>query len=176
MAQINCDFVEKLIPIFTTKLENYEGKNTFLLHLVSELKKQNSDSDASNVKAWYKRLTNENVGFESIVSEIVAACNFIGSEFSKESKEKIKFKSHNLWVIEYEEGDYTKIHTHFPSDFSCVYYIDVAEDSSPMIIEGRIKIKPENGLLVIFPGILDHEVPKTKGKRTVLSLNVIKDY
>ena len=179
MAQINCDFIEKLIPVFTTKIENYEIKNTFLLHLVSEARRKNPESDVSNVNAWHRWLTNEDessIGFEAIIGEIVGACEFISSKFSKNSEEKLNFKSHNAWIAEYDENDYTQIHSHFPADFSCVYYIDVEEDSSPMIIEGRMVVKPENGLLVIFPGILDHEVPKTKGKRVVLALNVVKDY
>ena len=73
--------------------------------------------------------------------------------------------------MQYEGGDYAQSHDHFPNSFSCVYYIDVEEDCSPIIFEGELEINPKPGMVVIFPSVLMHEVPKTDKKRMVISMN-----
>ena len=52
-------------------------------------------------------------------------------------------------------------------------YIDVEENSSPIIFENNFVIKPKNGMLLLFPSIVNHEVPPTKGKRIVASINIL---
>lgn len=47
---------------------------------------------------------------------------------------------------------------------------------SPIIFEGDLKVYPENGMLVLFPAMLHHEVPPTDARRTVISMNVDKHY
>lgn len=172
MSIINFDFVEKQIPIFKTKIPDYENINLYLKSNILDIKKQNPISDNSNVKGWHKWIDIDDVRFSTFISIIEDCCQFIFSEFF--SDEKINFKCHDAWVMTYDEGDYTKFHTHYPADFSCIYYVDVEENASPLIIEKKIKIQPENGLLVIFPGLLDHEVPETTGKRIVFALNIHK--
>ena len=75
--------------------------------------------------------------------------------------------------MEYEEGNHAVRHNHWPATLSGVYYIDVEENSSPIIFENNFSIKPKNGMLLLFPSIVNHEVPPSKGKRIVASINLL---
>ena len=87
----------------------------------------------------------------------------------------------------YEDTEWTKRHSHFPSDFAAVYYVDVEPGSAPVIFESVVKdgvnqdnqpliVQPENGMLAIWPAILHHEVPPTKGRRMCISMNLDKKH
>ena len=67
------------------------------------------------------------------------------------------------------------------------YYVDVDPNCAPVIFESvqndgvndknkPLVIHPKNGMLVIWPGILEHEVPSTTGKRMAVSMNIDKLY
>ena len=75
--------------------------------------------------------------------------------------------------MEYEKGNHAVKHNHWPATLSGVYYIDVEENSSPIIFENNFVIKPKNGMLLLFPSIVNHEVPPSKGKRIVASINLL---
>jgi hypothetical protein len=72
----------------------------------------------------------------------------------------------------YEGGDYTKKHSHYPSVYAAVIYIDVDENSAPIVIEEQLTVVPASGSLLVFPAILEHEVPKTNSKRIVIAMNI----
>jgi hypothetical protein len=80
----------------------------------------------------------------------------------------------DCWGVIYDRADYTQKHNHFPSEFSCVVYLDVDESSAPIIFGGKLAIKPKPNMLVLFPGILMHEVPATEGRRIVVAMNLNK--
>ena len=72
----------------------------------------------------------------------------------------------------YEGGDYTKKHFHFPSTFAAGIYIDVDENSAPIVFEDQLTVVPTSGSLVVFPALLEHQVPKTDSKRIVIAMNI----
>ena len=37
-----------------------------------------------------------------------------------------------------------------------------------------LTIQPQNGMLLIWPALIQHEVPPTKGKRMCISMNISK--
>ena len=41
---------------------------------------------------------------------------------------------------------------------------------------GNLTLQPQNGMLAIWPSILHHEVPPTKGKRMCISMNIDKKH
>tara|TARA_B100000427_G_scaffold213253_1_gene177858 strand:+ start:963 stop:1502 length:540 start_codon:yes stop_codon:yes gene_type:complete len=84
----------------------------------------------------------------------------------------------NLWVARYNKGDYTWRHNHKSSWMSYVYFVKCPKGSSPLIFNNSFipsfgkEIKAEEGKLLIFPGILDHWVPKNKcDNRVVIAGN-----
>jgi len=66
-----------------------------------------------------------------------------------------------IWGAVYRKGDYTIEHNHSPFHISFVYYVEAGEDSAPLIFRSIDAIvKPKDGMLVLFPSWLKHEVPE----------------
>lgn len=81
----------------------------------------------------------------------------------------------NCWGAIYEGGDSALKHKHFPADLAAVCYLEADERSAPIVFgDGRISIQPRSGMLIMFPGVLEHEVPLTEGRRVVVAMNLYK--
>jgi len=80
----------------------------------------------------------------------------------------------NIWGQWYEVGDFQSSHSHWPNHWSFCYYVNTPPGSSPMIFDNsRLKIKAKSGQLIIFPGWINHSVPKNNGYgRSVISGNL----
>tara|TARA_B100000287_G_scaffold259429_1_gene244026 strand:- start:210 stop:725 length:516 start_codon:yes stop_codon:yes gene_type:complete len=69
----------------------------------------------------------------------------------------------NLWGQWYRKGDYQVSHAHQPNQWSFVYYVNVPKGSSPLVFtESRKKIYPREGMILIWPSWIRHEVPPNK--------------
>jgi len=168
MYQIN-----KRLPIFVENI----GDPFNLKEVISEYRKTIShQKHTSNVKAWQSSYFthNETNIFDESIDYVLKKCDLMISNYYKDNK--ITHKCINMWVMQYEENDHAVNHCHYPADYSCVYYIDVSQYSAPLIIEKRLQINPESGMLVVFPGIINHEVPPTKSGRTAMALNIVKQH
>ena len=157
--------VTKQVPVFTTTIE-YEG----LADLIKDHRKQYPEGYRSNVRAWRSDwFTNKkDTRFQPFVDVCLQACHFLCKEHFQADANLI---CSNMWVMEYEGGDHTKRHDHFPDVMSCVYYVDVEEGCAPIVFEGDVEVTPKKNLLVFYTSILQHEVPVTDTKRTVISMN-----
>ena len=84
----------------------------------------------------------------------------------------LELDPYNVWGALYDVGDYAVVHHHFPAAISTVLYLSIEnrETAAPIIVEGK-EYKPYTGMLMIFPGIAHHHVPKTDSKRVVMSIN-----
>jgi len=153
--------------------------------VILEHRQNNPETTKSNVKAWHSSWTThkENPKFQPLIDRTLNALEFITAGYF-EFKD-IKYHVLNLWAMMYEETEWTKRHSHFPSDFAVCYYVDVEPDSSPVIFENVVKdsvnddnkpliLQPQNGMLAIWPAILHHAVPPTKGRRMCISMNIEK--
>ena len=160
---------EAEIGIYT--LENYQELNNKLKKIILEFRKKYPESDNSNVKAWHTH-------FDTHKKE--PKFNILLDKILKKSQEflEVNFNLHllNFWVMEYEKGNHAIRHNHWPATLSGVYYIDVEENSSPIIFENNFTIEPKNGMLLLFPSMVYHEVPPSKGKRIVASFNLIPSH
>ena len=157
---------ETEIGIYT--LENYKELNNELKKIILEFRKKYPESDTSNVKAWHSHFDThfKEPKFKILIDKIMDA----SKKFIKIECDLIPL---NFWVMEYEKGNHALKHNHWPATLSAVYYIDVEENSSPIIFENDIVINPKNGMLILFPSIVNHEVPPSKGKRIVASINLV---
>ena len=83
-------------------------------------------------------------------------------------------KDYNCWFIKYKKGEETFSHHHIPSSFSFVYYVKTPQNSVPLIFtHSRKRIKAEEGAVAIFPGFVNHHVPKSRcDARIVLAGNL----
>jgi hypothetical protein len=88
---------------------------------------------------------------------------------------EIEFSCINAWGMEYLAGDYALPHRHMNHSlgYSASCYIDVDDDCSPIIFENHTVVKPKSNMFLFFPGNISHYVPKTKGKRILMSYNFI---
>ena len=179
-------YVPKKMAIFTTILDNHVELNKYLKQVILEHRQNNPESTKSNVKAWHSSWVThaENPKFQPLVDRALSACKFIAQGYY-EGGNDTEYKVLNLWAMMYEYSEWTKRHSHFPSDFAAVYYVDVEPGSAPVIFESVQKdgvhdnnrpltLQPQNGMLAIWPAILHHEVPPTKGRRMCISMNIDK--
>jgi len=81
----------------------------------------------------------------------------------------------DAWGVIYKTGDNTNPHAHWPSLWSFIYYVDACPKCAPLIFPGAGRnIKPNTGLIIIFPGTVSHYVPKQECEhnRVVISGNI----
>ena len=177
--------VPKQLAVCTTILDNHVEFNKYLKQVILEHRQNNPETTKSNVKAWHSSWGThvDNTKFQPVVDKVIEACKFISKSYYE--CDNIEYNVINLWAMMYEDTEWTKRHSHFPSDFAACYYVDVEEGCAPVIFESAVKdglhdnnepltLQPQNGMLAIWPGILHHEVPPTKGRRMCISMNIDK--
>ena len=185
-SQWKIQHVPKQMAVFTTILEDHVEFNKYLKQVILKHRQNNPETTKSNVKAWHSswETQKENPKFQPLVDRMISACKFISKGYY-EGGDDLEFRVVNLWAMMYEDTEWTKRHSHFPSDFACCYYVDVEPGCAPVIFESVVKdgvndnnqpliLQPQNGMLAIWPAILHHEVPPTKGRRMCISMNIEK--
>ena len=80
----------------------------------------------------------------------------------------------DMWGAKYVSEEYAKEHDHGHSEWSFCLYLNDGIGFPPLIVNG-IELKPEKGLLVMFPGWVRHSVPSKEfdGSRYVVAGNII---
>ena len=185
MSTFNINYVPKQMAVFTTILDDHVELNKYLKQVILEHRQKFPETTKSNVKAWHSSWVThqENPKFQPLIDRVLDACKFISAGYYE--CENIEYNVINMWAMMYEDTEWTKRHSHYPSDFAAVYYVDVEPGSAPVIFESVQKdglndnnqpltLQPENGMLAIWPAILHHEVPPTKGRRMCISMNIDK--
>ena len=184
-SEFKIEYVPKQMAVFTTILEDHVEFNKYLKQVILEHRQNNPATTKSNVKAWHSSWVThqENPKFQPLVDRVLDACKFISAGYYE--CDYIEYNIINMWAMMYEDTEWTKRHSHFPSDFAVAYYVDVEPGCSPVIFENVVKdgvhnnnqpltLQPQNGMLAIWPAILHHEVPPTKGRRMCISMNIEK--
>lgn len=82
-----------------------------------------------------------------------------------------------FWLNEMAPGHVTLAHRHDEDDelLSAVYYIDVPENSGDLVLEqgcATTRIRPQAGMLVLFPPDVLHHVTQNLGTETRLSVGM----
>ena len=185
-SKFETQHVIKPMPVFSTILADHVEFNKYLKQVILEHRQNNPESTKSNVKAWHSswHTHKENPKFQPLIDLTLSAVDFILQGYFN-GEAGLGHKVENLWCMMYEEMEWTKRHCHYPHDFAAAYYIDVDPDCAPIIFESVLEdnlnnnnkpltIQPQNGMLLIWPAELQHEVPPTKGKRMCISMNVTK--
>ena len=183
-------------PIWASKIDNYEIINKEMLEYIIDL--QNKDPEGllkSNFKGWHSKDFNikheQPKNFiEGIKKNINLALNDMGWDLSSQT---VKIKS--VWAIINEKDAWNQKHHHSNSDLSAAYYVSAHDNcgdivfydprpapvhnhpisKSPNKLNATVNsIKPEPGMLVLFPSYLEHSVNPNKSdkKRIVISFNL----
>jgi hypothetical protein len=171
MQEVEIYYVSGEYPVFTTFLNHSSEEIRSIKERIIEYRKENPKSNKSNVKAWHSNYKTHELTrcFDDINRRIVSECDIIFNKFNDTND---VLNVYDMWVNIYEKGDYTALHSHFPGDYSCCYYVDIEENSSPIKFPPKLEIFPKNDMLVLFPGKLYHEVPPTNGKRIMIAMNL----
>ena len=171
MQEVDVYYVKGKYPVFTTFLNLSSEEIESIKEKIIEYRKDNPKSNKSNVKAWHSHYQTHRLTdcFDNINLRILDECNNISKIF-KETQDELVL--HDMWVNIYEKEDRTVLHNHAPTDYSCCYYADIEENSSPIKFPPKLEIFPKNDMLVIFPGNLYHEVLPTNGKRILIAMNL----
>tara|TARA_E500000305_G_scaffold55837_1_gene44576 strand:+ start:781 stop:1266 length:486 start_codon:yes stop_codon:yes gene_type:complete len=76
------------------------------------------------------------------------------------------------WGVVYNKGEGARKHSHEPYPMTFVYYVNLPEGSSPLIVEDEV-INISSGELVVLPGNKFHEVPSSiVDSRCVIAGNI----
>ncbi len=164
--------IKKELPIFSTNISQFQEPLKLAMEAILEEKEKNPVPMVSNVKAnyvsdYFSHIFNPK--FTPLIDLVLSFCEEVSKKYFKNP---LKYKCYNCWGAIYESGDYTVKHNHFPSTYAAVVYLDIDETSAPIIFEDELSVVPAKGSLIVFPALLEHEVPKTNSRRVVVAMNI----
>ena len=183
-------------PIWASKIEGYEKTNKDMYEYIANLQtKDPKGVSKSNFKGWHSKNfdmkdKSPNNFIEAIKKNINIALNDMGWDLSTQS---VKIKG--VWAIINEKDAWNQKHHHSNSDLSAAYYVAAHENcgdivfydprpapvhnhpssKTPNSLNATVNsIKPEPGMLVLFPSYLEHSVNPnlSNEKRIVISFNL----
>jgi len=166
------------LPIFGFQLRP-DAPELLLARIgIEELRKTHPTPVVSNVKSvymspWVSHLINPKLGPLCRLAE--SLCSEAAKMHWNVDPKVVSFKVWNCWGAIYDTADHTVSHSHFPSDLSCVAYLEAEKNCAPIVFDNHLQVNPVPGAFIIFPSILFHHVPKTSGKRTIVALNMHKE-
>ena len=183
-------------PIWTSKIDNYEEVNNMMNNYIYNLQEKDPEGVIkSNLKGWHSKnfdmKDDEPKSFiEAIKKNINEAINDMAWDLSNQ-----EVTLSNMWAIINKKGAMNQKHHHSNSDLSAAYYVTAKEGCGDIIFydprPGKVYkhplsnkpnllnahnngVKPEPGMLVLFPSYLEHSVnPNTSNhERIVISFNI----
>ncbi len=183
-------------PIWASKIEGYKKVNDDMLAYILNLQKNDPTGlIKSNFKGWHSKDFNmKELDPMNFIKAIKNNLNSLINDMDWDLDiQTVKISS--MWAIINEKGAWNQKHQHSNSDISAAYYVTAHEgcgdivfydprparvykrpiSKSPNKLNGTVNsIKPEAGMLVLFPSYLDHSVNPNLSdeKRVVISFNL----
>jgi hypothetical protein len=138
----------------------------------NKLKETQQGTVYSNVGGWHSPIITGHVPelnelFYAVLKRLRELHKVVGLH------EKFDQQIAHAWVTINKRGDYNKEHFHAGWFFSAVYYVEAPEDCGDFIAEHaseEIRIKPEEGKLLIFPSFVLHSVEPSKSDNNRVSI------
>ena len=183
-------------PIWAEKIIGYEKVNREMLAYILNLQKKDPVGVLkSNFKGWHSKDFNmKDIDPINFISSIKNNLNILIQDMNWDLNIQ-SVKISNMWAIINQKGAWNQKHQHSNSDISAAYYVTAHEGcgdivfydprparvykqpiaKSPNKLNGTVNsIKPEAGMLVLFPSYLDHSVNPniSDKKRVVISFNL----
>jgi len=179
MVELRPINVSASIPVIVCSLTDIKPQLLLAREAINDLKQEHPESTPSNVQAlymspWKSQLMTPK--FDPLISSVImiaheASRNYLGADLKGLNFDLV---ATDCWGALYESGHYAQRHNHFPAEFACVVYLEAEENCAPIIFENSLRVQPTEDMLIIFPGIVQHEVPPTDGKRVVVAMNLNK--
>ena len=171
--------VKTKMPVFGCSLTDHPEELSLALQAVEELRQQHPETTPSNIvgqymSPWKSHLLNDKLN--PVLTLVAGKINQASKRFLNVDLRQLNYELviADCWCAVYEKSNYTIPHSHFPSDFSAVIYLELESDSAPIIFDNDVAVKPSVGSVVFFPGALIHHVPATEGRRVIVAVNYIK--
>ena len=183
-------------PIWTEEIKNYKDSNEQIYDYIKNLQKKDSQGIVkSNVKGWHSKnfdlKEKEPQNFIKIISRQIESVITDMDWDIKNQKTKIT----NMWAIINKGGAANARHHHGNSSLSAAYYVRAPKNSGDIVFYDprpapvyshpvsnkpnylnamQHSISPLEGLLIMFPGYLDHSVNEnlSNEERIVISFNI----
>ena len=160
--------------IFTTALQiSTATKDTIIQTIRDSGDKANNPVGAN---ACMTDLFMQNTpGFTELEKEINSVVEYLPNLIPNCMTTPFEVGITNMWGILYKKNDYIKVHNHWPSIWSGVFYLDIPKDYAGTLFFPELEhnIEPLTGQLVIFSGSTKHgvETIKSNGERLAVSFN-----
>ena len=183
-------------PIWAEKIKNYKDSNEQIYDYIKKLQKNDGEGIVkSNIKGWHSKnfdlKEKEPQNFIKIISRQIE--NVIKDMDWDTRNQKTKIT--NMWAIINKGGAANGRHHHGNSSLSAAYYVRAPKNSGDIVFYDprpapvyshpisnkpnflnamTNSISPIEGLLVLFPGYLDHSVNEnlSNEERIVISFNI----
>lgn len=150
-----------------------EDKLSILNNIIFSLTETDSMHRKTNVKA---NMTNYNQLKEipecqDLFLQTIYTIDSIVKLRSCHTAETYKYFVTDAWGMRHASKDYSQIHFHYPSDWSCAFYISVPNPSPKMeFLEFASFLPLETNMLVMFPGMVKHSVTANESEKDRISL------
>ena len=183
-------------PIWASKIDDYKKVNSMMENYIYSLQEKDPEGVIkSNLKGWHSKnfdmKNDEPRNFiEAIKKNINIAINDMGWDLDSQ-----EVSLSNMWAIINKKGAMNQKHHHSNNDLSAAYYVTAKESCGDIIFydprPGKVYkyplskkpnslnahnngIKPEPGMLVLFPSYLEHSVNPNMSdhERIVISFNI----
>ncbi len=183
-------------PIWASKIKNFEKVNNEMYEYIIALQKKDPlGVFKSNFKGWHSKDFNlKDKEAKKFIEAIKNNINNLLNDMSWDLKSQ-SVKITSMWAIINEKGAWNQKHHHSNSDISAAYYVNAYDNCGDIVFydprPARVykypistkpnnlnatvnSIKPEPGLLVLFPSYLEHSVNPNMSnkKRIVISFNL----
>jgi hypothetical protein len=167
------------LPVFVFGLARIRQQLLLASQALDELRQSHPQPVASNLRAaymspWKSHLLNPKL--QPLCDSVCLLANVAAEKIAGVdlAAYQMDFVVMDCWAAVYEHSDHAKRHNHFPADFSAVAYLEAEPGCAPIVFGGRVAVQPEPETLIMFPGLLDHEVPATAGRRSIVAFNLGK--
>jgi hypothetical protein len=167
------------LPVFHCYLGAVSEQLQLAREAIDELRVSHPEATPSNVQSVYMspwKSHQLNPKFGPLTSTVRALAMRASKQFlvTDMASLNLDLMVTDCWGAIYEESDHTKLHTHFPSDFSAVVYLEAGPNCAPIVFDNHLVITPRPGWLIMFPGMLPHHVPENHDSRVIVAMNLLK--
>ena len=161
------------VPVIKIHFDNWKHIKETILDKVLKSSTNVPDNVVGKPCCTTSYFSNNDV---QLYSEFIEMINS-NETFEFLNKTFIKGEIRQIWYQKYVKGEYHPAHNHVGSDWSAVFYANYDHViHKPTILHTKEPIDYEivEGDLLIFPGLLFHEVPEceTDVERIVFSFNI----
>lgn len=180
-------------PVFSYVLKNVDALNGELRDLVLERERTTPSMAKSNQGGWQSSADFFGWGGSAIATlehHLRSAVKIATARLLSAANLRIEFQLYG-WAAVNRSGHYNIAHVHPMATWSGVYYVDVGDEVSdapgavlefahpivasvmtffPGVLPSARVVRPETGMIILFPSYLQHSVRRYQGERPRISV------